>query len=68
MPVRLPCAARITLLVRSVEPGGIHRAGEVGEEHPIACDVERDADALHQVGEDDLRGRSARVSRRSRLD
>ena len=40
---------------RAVERRGIDRAGEVGHEHAIARNVERDADAFHQVGQHDLR-------------
>src|SRR5262249_13689676 len=42
-------------LVLAVEIGGIDRAGEVGDEHAIAGDVERDPDALHQMRDHDLR-------------
>ena len=38
-------------LVLSIEIGGIDRTGEVGDEHPVARNVEGDADALHQVGD-----------------
>src|SRR5262249_11884392 len=44
-------------LVLAVEIGGIDRAGEVGDEHSIAGNVEGDADALHQVGDQELRRR-----------
>src|SRR6516165_6283578 len=44
-------------LVLSIEIGGIDRAGEVGDEHPIAGKVEGNADALHQVRDQDLRRR-----------
>ena len=40
---------------RSVEPGGIDRAGEIGHEHPIARDIQRDADPFHQMRQHDLR-------------
>src|SRR5580704_4522920 len=39
---------------RSVEPGGIERAGKIGDEHPIAGDIERDADPFHQMPDHDL--------------
>src|SRR5262245_56245694 len=44
-------------LVLAIEIGGIDRAGEVGDEHPVAGNVEGDADALHQMRDDDLRRR-----------
>ena len=43
-----------TCVLRSVELGGIDRAAEVGHEHPVARNVQRDADAFHQVREHDL--------------
>ena len=39
----------------SIEPCGINLAGEIGHEHPIVWNVERDTDSLHEVGDDDLR-------------
>src|SRR5215813_11765177 len=42
-------------LVLAIEIGGIDRTGEVGDKHPVAGDVEGDADAFHQVGDQDLR-------------
>src|SRR5215475_6344464 len=42
-------------LVLAIEIGGIDRAGEVGDEHPVAGNVEGDADALHQMRDHDLR-------------
>ena len=44
-------------LVLSIEIGGIDRTGEVGDEHPVAGNVEGDADSLHQVRDQDLRHR-----------
>src|SRR5215467_14352696 len=41
-------------LVLSVEISGIDRTCEVGDEHPVAGNVEGDADSLHQVGDQDL--------------
>ena len=38
----------------SVELGGIERAGKIGHEHPIARDIERDADPFHQMRDHDL--------------
>ena len=55
MPVRLPCAKRKLRSPRSVEPGGIDRAGKIGHEHPIARDIQRDADPFHQMRQHDLR-------------
>src|SRR5437763_337269 len=46
------------LLSRPIETGRIDRAGQVGEEHSAALEVERDADAFHQVGKQDVRGRA----------
>src|SRR6266853_5889889 len=43
---------------RAVEPRRIDRAAQVGHEHPTAFEVECDADAFHQVGEQNLRGRT----------
>src|SRR4051812_29246530 len=40
---------------RSVEPGGIDRAGKIGHEHPIARDIQRNADPFHQMRQHDLR-------------
>ena len=47
------------LLFRPVETGRIDRAGQIGEEHAAAFEVERDADAFHQVREQNLRRRRA---------
>src|SRR6476661_4239616 len=44
-------------LVLSIEIGAIDRTGEVGDEHPVAGNVEGDANALHQVPDQDLRCR-----------
>src|SRR5258708_38914303 len=41
-------------LVRSVEIGGIDRSGEVGDEHPVARNVDGEADSLHQVRDQNL--------------
>src|SRR5215831_18804587 len=51
-------------LVFSIEIGGIDRPGEVGNEHPVAGNVEGDADSLHQVPDQDL-GRRLFVDRRA---
>ena len=42
-------------LSRPVELGGIDRAGEIGHEHPIAGDIQRNADPFHQMRQHDLR-------------
>src|SRR6202795_2055162 len=42
-------------LVLSIESGGIDRTGEIGHEHAVVWNVERDTDPFHQVGHDDLR-------------
>src|SRR5258706_5935287 len=42
-------------LARPVEPSGIDRTGEVGDEHPVTGNVERDTDPLHEMGHHDLR-------------
>src|SRR5712671_4520483 len=44
-------------LVLSIEIGGIDRTGEVGDEHPVAGNVEGNANSLHQVRDQDLRHR-----------
>src|SRR5262249_21595957 len=44
-------------LVLAIEIGRIDRAGEVGDEHSVAGHVEGDADALHQMLDEDLRCR-----------
>lgn len=54
IPVRLPCATRISLAVRSVETGGVDAAAQVGHVHTAAVRIEGDTDAFHQVGEEDL--------------
>src|SRR6516225_5436720 len=41
-------------LVLAIEIGGIDRAGEVGDEHAVAGNIEGDADAFHQVSDHDL--------------
>jgi hypothetical protein len=41
----------------SIEIGGIDRTGEVGDEHPIAGNIEGDADPFHQVRDQNLRHR-----------
>ena len=43
-------------LARSIEAGRIKRTGQVGEEHPAALQVQRDANGFHQVGDQDVRG------------
>src|SRR6202051_1443601 len=40
---------------RPVEPRGVERAGEVGHEHAVARNVERDSDPFHQMGHHDFR-------------
>src|SRR2546423_871588 len=47
-------AAR-TAAGRSAELGEIDRAGEIGHEHPIAGNIERDADPFHQMRHHDRR-------------
>src|SRR4030095_4650125 len=42
-------------LVRPIEPGDVERAGEIGDEHAVAGNIERDTDALHQIRDHDLR-------------
>ena len=42
-------------LVRSIELRDVERAGEIGHEHAVARNIERDADAFHQVRDHDLR-------------
>src|SRR6185295_17166918 len=44
-------------LVFSIEIGGIDRTGEVGDEHPVAGNVEGDANPFHQMRDQDLRHR-----------
>ena len=41
-------------LILSIEIGGIDRTGEVGDEHPVARNVEGDADPFHQVCDQNL--------------
>src|SRR3954454_15006592 len=41
-------------LVLSIEIGGIDRTGEVGDEHPVTANVERDTDPLHEMGHHNL--------------
>src|SRR4051812_42485848 len=41
-------------LLRAIEPRGIDRAAEIGDEHPIAGNVEGDADPFHQIAGDDF--------------
>src|SRR5271166_5130015 len=50
------------LLVGAVEIGAVDRAGEVGDEHPVAFRIQGQADALHQVGKNDF-GRLALARR-----
>src|SRR6266566_5602547 len=47
-------------LLGSVKLGRVNVAGKVGEEHPVAFKIERDANSLHQVGDQNLRGSLAR--------
>src|SRR6202044_20100 len=42
------------LLVGAVEIGAVDRAGEVGDEHAPAFQVQGQADAFHQMGEENL--------------
>src|SRR4051812_48510917 len=44
-------------LLRAVEPGPIDRAGEVREKHTAPFEVQRDANAFHEVPNQNLRGR-----------
>src|ERR1700745_4289279 len=44
-------------LVLSIEIRGIDRTGEVGDEHPVAGNIEGDADPFHQVRDQNLRRR-----------
>src|SRR5258708_13066678 len=44
-------------LVLSIEIGGIDRTGEVSDEHPVAGNIEGDADPFHQVLDQNLRRR-----------
>src|ERR1700726_4574704 len=37
-----------------IEPCGVDRAGEIGHEHAVVWNVERDTDPLHEVGHHDL--------------
>src|SRR3954454_19933129 len=46
------------LLSRTVEMGRIDRASQIGEEHSAALEVERDADAFHEVGQHDVWSRA----------
>jgi hypothetical protein len=41
--------------VLPIEIGAIDAAGQVRDEHPITGNVERDADSLHQVRNEDRR-------------
>ena len=41
-------------LVRPIELGDVERAGEIGYEHAVARNVERDADAFHEIRDHDL--------------
>src|SRR5215475_8403447 len=41
-------------LVLAIEIGGVDRAGEVGDEHAVAGHVEGDADAFHQMRDQNL--------------
>src|SRR5262249_50161650 len=41
-------------LILAIEIGGIDRAGEDGDEHAVGGNIERDADSLHQVGDEYL--------------
>src|SRR5262249_31298053 len=38
----------------SVQPGGVHRACEISDEHPVVLNVEGDADALAEVAQHDF--------------
>src|SRR5882757_5429333 len=42
-------------LVFSIEIGGIERSGKVSHKHPIARDIERNANPFHQVRQHNLR-------------
>ncbi len=42
-------------LVRPVEVGGVDRAGEVGDEHSAARQIEGEANPLHQMRDEDFR-------------
>src|ERR1700722_8069542 len=42
------------LLVGAVEIGAVDRAGEIGEEHPAPFQIQGQADAFHQIGEQNL--------------
>src|SRR5258706_7375820 len=38
----------------SIEPCGVNRAGEIGHEHAVVWNVERDTDPLHEMGHHNL--------------
>src|SRR5438477_10729508 len=42
------------LLPGSVKPGRVNIASQVGEEHPVALKIQRDANSLHQVSDQNL--------------
>ena len=42
-------------LVRPIELRDVERTGEIGHEHAVAWNIQRDADAFHEVRDHDLR-------------
>jgi hypothetical protein len=47
------CVEEISI-AESIEPCGVDRAGEIGHEHAVVWNVERDTDPLHEMGHHDL--------------
>src|ERR1700733_15971680 len=50
-------------LARSIEPCGVNRAGEIGHEHAVVWNIERDPDPFHEMAHDDLGLRGLVVDR-----
>jgi len=52
----------------SVQSGHMYVAAQVGDEHAVVRGVERDADAFHQVGQDDFGFAAFDVVQQSPID
>src|SRR5882757_5418350 len=48
-PSEIALGVEEVALVLAIEIGGIDRTGEVGDEHPVAGNIEGDADPFHQM-------------------
>src|SRR5215472_15751146 len=53
-PSEIPLRRKQCLLICPIEVGAVDGAGEVGDEHPSALEIQSETDTFHQVIEDDF--------------